>query len=62
MRRGIYAIATASVAVLWHVFLAISIAFWNFISGTQASSVLLRGHSVMLSEGALTAVLSFNKE
>lgn len=43
-------------------FLTISIACWNFISGVQASFALLRGHSVMLSEGVLAAVLSFNKE
>lgn len=43
-------------------FLTISVACWNFISGVQASFALLRGHSVMLSEGVLAAVLSFNKE
>lgn len=60
------AVAFASVGILrWcslSRILAISIAFWNFISGTQTSSMLLRGHSVMLSEGALTAALSFNEE
>lgn len=43
-------------------FLAVSIARRNFISGAQASSAMLRGHNVMLSEAALTAALSFNKE
>lgn len=40
----------------------LTISCWNFINGVQASFALLRGHSVMLSEGVLAAVLSFNKE
>lgn len=42
--------------------LTISISRWNFISGMQASFAPPRGHSVILSEGVLATVLSFNKE